>query len=78
VAIHRLFQTSAFEPQDIERMVAAYELARAQLGLEDRNDPLTETVARLIIEFAQTGEKDSAVICARALSRLNGTDREAC
>ena len=78
MAIFRLLQTSGFEPQDIERMVAAYEQARAQLGLKDRNDPLTETVAKLIIEVAQTGEKDSAVICALALSRLNGTDREAC
>jgi hypothetical protein len=48
-------------------------LALAQLGLKDRNDPLTETVAKLILEIAQTSEK----ICALALRRLNEPDREA-
>jgi hypothetical protein len=29
---------------------------------KDRNDPLTESVARLIIEAAQAGEKDPDMI----------------
>lgn len=78
MAIYRLLQMSAFVPEDIERIVAAYERALVQLGLNDRNDPLTDTVARLIIEVAQTGVKDRDVMCALALSRLSGTDREAC
>jgi hypothetical protein len=78
VAIYRLLQKSAFEPEDIERMIAAYELALVELTLIDRNDPLTETVARYIVEAAQTGEKNPNSICALALSRLRGTDREAC
>jgi hypothetical protein len=78
VAIYRLLQMSAFVPEDIERIVAAYERALVQLGLNDRNDPLTDTVARLIIEVAQTGVKDRDVMCALALSRLGGRDREAC
>jgi hypothetical protein len=48
-----------------------------QLGLKDRYDPLTESVAKLIIEVAQTGEKNPETICALALHRLNDTDREA-
>lgn len=78
VAIYRLLQNSAFEPEDIERMTAAYELALVELVLSDRNDPLTETVAKYIVEAAQTGEKDPKRICALALARLRGTDREAC
>jgi hypothetical protein len=78
VAIYRLLQQSAFGPDDTKRMGDAYELALAQLGLKDRNDPLTETVAKLIIEIAQTGEKDPKTICAFALRRLNEPDREAC
>lgn len=78
MAIYRLLQKSAFVPEDIERIAAAYERALVQLGLNDRNDPLTDTVARLIIEVAQTGVKDRDVMCALALSRLNGTNREAC
>jgi hypothetical protein len=78
VAIYRLLQRSAFDPDDIKRMTSAYEQALGELGLQDRNDPLTETVAKLIIEMAQTGEKDSKMICALALGRLNEPDREAC
>jgi hypothetical protein len=78
VAIYRLLQKSAFSPEDIKRMANAYERAFAQLGLQDRNDPLTEAVAKLIIEIAQTGEKDSTTICELALRRLNEPDREAC
>ena len=78
MAIYRLLQKAAFGPEDTKRMGEAYELALAELGLKDRNDPLTETVAKLIIEVAQTGERDPRTICAATLRRLNEPDREAC
>ena len=78
MAIYRLLQQSAFEPEDIKRMEGAYELALVELALTDRNDPLTERIAKLIVEVAQTGEKTPEMICAIALHRLKGTDREAC
>jgi hypothetical protein len=69
VAIYRILQKSGFGPDEIQRMTDAYEAALKQRGLR-RDDPLTETIARHIIEIAQTGEKDSARICALALERL--------
>lgn len=78
VAIYRLLQKSAFEPDDIARLTAAYELALDQLGLNDRSDPITEEVAKLIVEAAQTGEKHPDKICALALLRLANPDQEAC
>jgi hypothetical protein len=78
LAIYRLLKNSAFDPDNIKRMANAYERAIVELGLKDRNDPLTETVAKFIIEIAQTGEKDSKTICELALHRLNEPDREAC
>jgi hypothetical protein len=78
VAIYRLLQTSAFEPADVERISSAYEQALIELRLVDRNDPLTEILAKLIVEVAQTGEKDSETICARALHQLTNPEREAC
>jgi hypothetical protein len=78
VAIYRLLQQSAFEPDDIARMTTAYEKALILLGLKDHNDPLTELVAKYIVEIAQTGEKDFEVICTLAIARLKETDREAC
>jgi hypothetical protein len=76
VAIYRLLQRSAFAPEDTKRLGQAYELALVQLELKDRDDPLTESIARSIIEIAQTGEKEPEMICARALSLLRG-EREA-
>lgn len=70
MAIYRIMEKSAFEPADVQRMSEAYEDALRQLNLKDRNDPLTEIVARLIIEIAQTGEKDPRRICTLALARL--------
>ena len=51
-------------------MGAGHELAFVQLELKEPNDPLTETITKLIVEIAQTGEKDASMICARALSLL--------
>ncbi|MBX9775352.1 MAG: hypothetical protein K2Y71_13210 [Xanthobacteraceae bacterium] len=56
MAIYRLLQKSAFDPVDIKVLTEAYELARVQLDLKDRDDPLTEHLAKLIIEVAQMGE----------------------
>jgi hypothetical protein len=47
------------------------------LNLKDRSDPITEIVAQLIIEVAQTGEQDPQIICMRALRRLHKTNRAA-
>jgi hypothetical protein len=74
VAIYRLLEKSAFEPDDITRMTTAYEKALILLGLKDRNDPLTELVAKYVVEIAQTGEKDFEAICTRAIGRLKSPD----
>jgi hypothetical protein len=75
MAIYRILQRSAFEPEDIRRISEAYELALQELRLHNHDDPLTETVAQYIIESAQTGEKDPRLICARALERLGQPPR---
>jgi hypothetical protein len=76
MAIYRILQRSAFEPEDIRRIAEAYELALRELRLHNHDDPLTETVAQCIIESAQTGEKDPRLICARALERLRQQARD--
>jgi hypothetical protein len=70
VTIHRLLQHSAFNQDDIDRMVAAYEHCLETLGLADRSDPVTELIARQIIEITQTGERDPIVIGAQVLKAL--------
>ena len=48
----------------------AYEGALRVLGLADRTDPITEIIAKKIIEVAQTGERDPLRIQARAIAEL--------
>ncbi len=40
------------------------------LKLEDRSDPLTETIAKKLIEIAQTGERDPRQLRRRAFEAL--------
>lgn len=70
MAIYRLLQKSAFGPEEIERMTTAYEDALRVLGLTDRADPMTEILAKKIVEIAQTGERDPARICATAVAAI--------
>ncbi len=70
MAIYRILQNSAFGPEEIERLVAAYEQTLAALGLKDRTDPITELVAKKIVEIAQTGVRDPLQLARRAISEL--------
>ncbi len=63
-------ENSALGPEDIEQMTAAYEHALQRLGLIDRADPITEAIAKKIVEVVLTGERNPARISRRALSEL--------
>ena len=54
--INRLLQSTAFEPDEMREIVYAYEGVLADLHLVDRTDPVTELVARKILECAREGE----------------------
>ena len=70
LAIYRLLQEASFDQPDIDRMTAAYEAALKMLRLADRTDPLTELIAKKIIDVARNGERDPARICSRAIKEL--------
>lgn len=70
LAIYRILQNSPLGPEEIARLSSAYEQALHTIGVQDRNDPLTELIARKIIEIGQTGLKDPATICLRAIEEL--------
>jgi hypothetical protein len=74
MAIYRLIANGSFEPEQIEVMTAAYEAALLDLGLADRDDPLTEIVARAIVTITDLGERDHDKIKERAL-RVIGVPR---
>jgi hypothetical protein len=62
--------TLDLEPEMVSRITAAYKQALHTLGVEDREDPLTEMVAKEIIKIAQTGVRDPAQISALAIKEL--------
>jgi hypothetical protein len=72
--LHRLLQTEqeggVFEPEDVLRMVAAYEGVLKLLRPKDCTDPVKELIAKKIIETARQGEEDPARICASAMKSL--------
>lgn len=57
-------------PEEIKRLVTAYEQTLKAIHLVNRNDPITEIVAKKIIEIAQTGVKDPAQISQQAIKDL--------
>ena len=74
MTIYRLLQNSAFTPEDIAPLVAAYENCLRILKLSDRSDPITELVAKKIIEIAQTGIKDAERLGRLALAEFGISD----
>jgi hypothetical protein len=67
VAIYRLLQRQAFDREAVECLTTAYEAALKVLKLSKGDDPITEIIAKRIIEIAQTGVRDPAKLCAAAL-----------
>ena len=58
MTIHRLIQNLAFNPDDLERLAAAYEEALLALHISDRDDPINKIIAQRIIEGARAGVRD--------------------
>jgi hypothetical protein len=69
MAIYRLIAIGTFGPDEIKAMTAAYENALIDLSL-DRDDRLTELIARSIVNVTATGERDPETIKERALNAL--------
>jgi hypothetical protein len=70
MAIYRLLQHSAFTPEDITAIAAAYEDCLRILKLTNRSDPLIEIIAKAVFEIAQTGVRDPIQIRELALKRI--------
>jgi hypothetical protein len=60
----------SFQPEEIASLTAAFDAALNKLGLVDRRDPVTMTVAKLIIKLAKDGERDPKS-CVTAFYRLS-------
>jgi hypothetical protein len=70
MAIYRLISGGKFDPEQIEAMTGAYEGVLSDMKIADRNDPLTEIIAKSIIAVTTRGERDPDTIKDRALNAL--------
>ena len=70
MAIYRLLKNSILEPEEIARITEAYEKALHTLSVKDRDDPLTEMIAKTIIKIAQAGVNDAAQLSVLAIAEL--------
>jgi hypothetical protein len=69
MAIYRLLEKSSvgLGPKEVNCIIAAYEQTLHTLCVKDRDDPLTEMIAKKI---AQTGVDDAAQLSALVIADL--------
>jgi hypothetical protein len=77
MAIRSLIQQHSFAPDDIAKLVAAFNETLGALGLANREDPVTLQVAKTIIELAKQGERDPIRLRDAVVSALSITGGEA-
>jgi hypothetical protein len=70
MAIYRLLQNSPLGPDEIAILTDAYERTLRALSLIDRNDPITEIVAKKVIELGQRGVREAKELSALAIKEL--------
>ena len=70
MAIYRLIANGSFGPQEIEVMSAAYESALIDLGIANRDDLVTELIAKSIVNVISTGERNPELVKERAINAL--------
>jgi hypothetical protein len=68
--INRVLEGQSFGPEDLRVLNDAYADALRALHLVDRNDPLTEIVAKKIVEVGQGPIRDPHQIAGMAIKAL--------
>jgi hypothetical protein len=64
----------AFDPDAISALADAYQHACAALDLVGHSGPLTDAIAKIIIERAKCGELDPVRLCEAVLEELRSHD----
>jgi hypothetical protein len=70
VSIHKLIANGSFGPNEIEVMKAAYEAALVDVDVTDRNAPITELIAKAIVNVTASGERNPQEVMEHALNAL--------
>jgi hypothetical protein len=70
MAIYRLIANGSFGPDEIKVMTAAYEGALVDPNVANRDDPITDLIAKAIVNVTATGERDPILVKERAINAL--------
>jgi len=70
MAIYRSMANGSFGPDEIKVMTAAYKDALLDLRVANRDDPITELIAKPIVNVTATGERDPILVKERAINAL--------
>ena len=70
MAIHKLIGNGSFGPYEIEVMQAAYEAALVDVGVTNPDDPITDLIAKAIVNVIASGERNPKQVMERALNAL--------
>jgi hypothetical protein len=70
MAIYRLLQNSPLGPEEIAVLTDAYERTLRKLRLVDRTDPITEMIAKKVVEMAQRGVREAQQISDMTIKEL--------
>jgi len=70
MAIRRLITAGSYEPEEIRTMTDAYDIALVVLRLADKDDPITELLAKAIAGVVATGERKPGEIANKAIDAL--------
>lgn len=76
MAIYRLLKHCAFDRKEAEIIAAAYKDVLSALDLPDDDNPVTEVVARKVLDIAATSKLDRVRMSTRAIAAL-GVSRAA-
>lgn len=70
MAIYKLIANGSFGPDEIKVMTEAYEGALIDLGIANRDDPVTELIAKSIVNVTASGERNPILVKERAVNAL--------
>jgi hypothetical protein len=77
MSLARFLQGTAFGPDEIAVLVAAYDAAFRELDLISPTDARAETLAKAIVTFAKQGERDPVRLRKRAIAAMSGPPPDA-
>jgi hypothetical protein len=69
--ITRLLHNEGFGPEDIARLVKAYESCQDRLNLTDQDAKMNQLIARLVINYARQGVRNPDDLCERVVKQLS-------